>query len=143
MKGAINIPKFIVDKMIAHAKEEYPNECCGLLAGKDGEISSLYRIENDDKSPDTYFMNPKELFSSQKDMREKEIDLIGIYHSHTHSEAFPSKTDTEKALWPGSGLPLFPKSFYFIISLENFEKPVIKVFDIKKDGISEKGFHIV
>lgn len=139
----ITIPKSIVDRMITHSKKEYPHECCGLLSGQNGKISYIYEIENDDQSPDTYFMNPKELLDAQKDIREKSLELIGIYHSHTHSNAYPSKTDIEKSFWPESDLPLFPKSLYFIISLQDLNKPVIKVFDIKKGQIEEKQFKIV
>lgn len=143
MKRIIIIPKLIMNEILTHAKKEYPNECCGLLAGKEEEVSYIYKIENEDKSADTYFMNPKELFYAQKNMSGKKQDLIGIYHSHSHSEAFPSKTDIEKALWSESGLPLFPKSFYFIISLKDFKKPTMRVFKIKKDQISERRFNIV
>lgn len=139
----IVIPKSIVDKMITHARREYPNECCGLLSGQDGKISFIYKIENEDKSPDTYFMNPKELLDVQKNIRGKSLELIGIYHSHTHSDAYPSKTDIEKAYWPESDLPLFPESFYFIISLKDLKKPVIRVFDIKNSRIEEKKLNIV
>ena len=139
----IVIPKNIMDKMIDHARRDYPNECCGLLAGLKGEVYLFYEIDNDDKSTETYFMNPKELLRSQKDIREKKMELLGIYHSHTHSEAYPSETDMDKAHWPESDMPLFPESFYLIISLEDFEKPVTRVFDIKKKGITEKKFRVV
>lgn len=139
----ITIPKFIIEKIIDHAKKEYPCECCGFLSGQDKQVSEFYMIGNDDQSRKTYFMNPKELLAAQKDMREKKNELIGIYHSHPHTEAYPSKTDIEKAHWPDSDLPLFPGTLYVIISLEDQKDPVIRAFDINKDSVKEAKFQII
>ena len=139
----VTISKSIIDRMIIHAEKEYPKECCGLLSGKKKQVISIYEIGNDDKSSKTYFMNPKELFLAEKEIREKREELLGIYHSHPHTEAYPSKTDIEQAHWPESDLPLFPGTLYVIVSLEDQKNPVIKAFDINKDSVREAKLQII
>lgn len=137
--------------MIAHARELDPFECCGLLAGREGTAVRLYRITNSiardaqavrvfdeanvkqldhlsetSRAEVAYFMEPKEMLGAFKDMREREIELTVIYHSHTHSPAYPSSTDI--------GLAYYPDAAYAIISLENKAQPDIRAYRIK-DGV--------
>ena len=75
----LDIPQTILDKMITHAKEILPNECCGYLAGKvsDSHISieAIYKMTNTDNKPDHFTMDPKEQFASMKDARSKSLSL--------------------------------------------------------------------
>ncbi|MGE5238882.1 MAG: Mov34/MPN/PAD-1 family protein, partial [Chloroflexota bacterium] len=83
------IPPPIIDEMIAHCREVYPNEACGMLAGRDGSVSKLYRITNAVHSPVTYEMESKEQFQAHRDMREQGIAMVAIYHSHPSTVAYP------------------------------------------------------
>ena len=65
-----------------------------------------------------------------REMDQKEWELVGIYHSHTHTEAYPSKTDVE--------LAFYPDALYFIVSLENREAPVIRAFRINDGRVDEE-----
>ncbi len=121
--------------MIAHAREEAPNECCGLLAGKGGKIIKQYRARNSHPSPVSYNVDPKELLAFYNEMEARGWDLLGIYHSHTHSEAYPSATDVRLAAWPDS--------IYFIVSLQDPKQPVIKAFHIRDGVIDEEKLAIV
>ena len=118
------------EEMIDHARAEIPNECCGLLAGKDGTILQLYRCDSAEKSPFRYYVDPKDQIRIMRELDQKEWDLIGIYHSHTHTEAYPSKTDLE--------LAFYPETLYFIISLQKADAPVIRGFRIVGGEIGEE-----
>lgn len=118
------------EEMIDHARAEIPNECCGLLAGKDGIILQLYRCDSAEKSPFRYYVDPKDQIRIMRELDQKEWDLIGIYHSHTHTEAYPSKTDLE--------LAFYPEALYFIISLQKADAPVIRAFRIVDGEIGEE-----
>ncbi|MEE8283093.1 MAG: M67 family metallopeptidase [candidate division NC10 bacterium] len=118
------------EEMIDHARAEIPNECCGLLAGKDGTILQLYRCDSAEKSPFRYYVDPKDQIRIMRELDQKEWDLIGIYHSHTHTEAYPSKTDLE--------LAFYPEALYFIISLQKADAPVIRAFRIVDGEIGEE-----
>lgn len=116
--------------LAAHAKEESPNECCGLLAGRNGRVERIYRGTNVDHSPYTYLMDPKEQLAAFKDMEAAGLDLVGIYHSHTHTAAYPSKTDVAKAF--------YPDALYVIVSLARQEAPEIRAFRLSDGEIVEE-----
>ena len=144
----LKIPQDILDAMVSHASELDPFECCGLLAGKNGTVTRQYRISNTvaqdtrvtkvfaeagvkqlghlsamTRAEVAYFMDPKEMLEAFKDMRERQVDLAAIYHSHTHSPAYPSATDI--------GLAYYPEAAYLIISLEEKSKPDIRAYWIR------------
>jgi proteasome lid subunit RPN8/RPN11 len=156
----LQIPQQILDDMVAHARELDPFECCGLLAGKDGKVLRHYRIKNTvaedarapqvfhdadvkrlDQLPKTtraevaYFMAPKEMLAAFKDMRQRELDLMVIYHSHTHSPAYPSTTDV--------GLAYYPDAAYLIVSLEDKRKPELRAYWIKDRQVLPADFQPV
>jgi len=123
------------EDIISHARSEVPNECCGILATTNGRVTKLYRATNAESSPARYNIDTKEMLTIYKDIEDKGWELGGIYHSHTNSNAYPSNTDVELALWP--------ESLYFIISLKNPEQPVIRAFWIIEGKISEQELNIV
>ena len=114
--------------MVAHALEEYPNECCGILAGNDNQVTRVYRITNSTKSPYRYLMDPQEQLNAMNDAESKNINLLAFYHSHTHSSAYPSTTDVRMALQSG-----WLDIYYVLVSLENNTVPQIRAF-VVEDG---------
>lgn len=160
MTPSLKIPHQILDEMIAHARELDPFECCGLLAGANGAVSRHYRITNTvakdaralevfdgadvkqlGRLPDAtkaevaYFMDPKEMLAAFKDMRQLDLELTVIYHSHTHSPAYPSTTDV--------GLAYYPDAAYLIISLEHKSAPDLRAYWIKDRAVSRAEFQPV
>lgn len=131
----LRLPKAFADEMIAHAQEDDPDECCGLLAGKDGRAVKLYRITNSEHSPTHYFMEPQELYNAYKDIEDNGWELLAIYHSHPRGQAYPSATDIELAVWP--------EATYIIVSLVDSEKPVLQAFHIVDGRISEAEMQVV
>jgi proteasome lid subunit RPN8/RPN11 len=119
------ISRELLDDIIAHCKEVYPNEACGILAGKNRVVQKVYKMTNIENSSVSYIMEPREQFTVMKKMREQGLEMSAIYHSHPHSDVYPSPKDIN--------LAFYPDSLYLIISLV-YEDPVIKAFEIK-DGI--------
>lgn len=131
----LKIPKTIHDRILAHARAEAPEECCGLLAGKNGTAETIYPMTNMHRSTVTYMIDPKEQFAVFKEMRAKANDLIAIYHSHPASAAYPSATDVR--------LAYYPDAVYMIVSLENPARPVLKAYRIVENEISPEEFEII
>ncbi|HCZ11337.1 MAG TPA: hypothetical protein DHV16_03575 [Nitrospiraceae bacterium] len=124
----IIIPKQIFEEMLAHCRAGYPNEACGILAGNANEVSKIYKLINIEKSPVSYFMDSKEQFQVMKDMREDNLSMLAIFHSHPSSGAYPSAKDVS--------LAFYEECVYIIVSLIENE-PVAKGFVIKEGSIEE------
>ena len=125
----IEIAEEFVLEMIEHSRLENPNECCGILAGTEGKVTKLYRIQNSTPSPYRYVMDPNEQLKAMKDADERSLDLMAFYHSHTHSPAYPSETDVRMATESG-----WVDFCYVLVSLEDSSKPDVRFFDISADG---------
>lgn len=123
----------IVKDMIAHSKAEYPNEACGILGGRDSHVLSIFRMSNADKSPSSFFMEPGEQLKIMKELRKNNMDMLGIYHSHVASRAYPSQRDVELAFYQDAS--------YLIVSLEKMDSPDIRSFKIKSGKIEEEPIH--
>ena len=94
----VRIPRAIFDEVIAHAREEAPNEACGLIGGIDDRAQTVYRARNAEASPLRYNLDPKDQFRIMSEIEERGEELAAIYHSHTASPAYPSQTDINLAL---------------------------------------------
>jgi proteasome lid subunit RPN8/RPN11 len=128
---------------MAHAREEAPNECCGLIGGSRGEAKTVYRAANAEASPFRYVLDPTDQLRISEEMDGKGEELAAIYHSHTKSEAYPSQTDINLALVERredgkvvEQIQLFPGTIYLIASLADGEEP-LRGFDIAADGVHE------
>ena len=101
----LHIPTALLEAVIAHARTELPNECCGLLAGStDGRATRLFPIRNDRASPTAYLTNARDLLDAMKVSRTEGIEVLAIYHSHPASEPIPSKTDLANNTWGENAL---------------------------------------
>jgi proteasome lid subunit RPN8/RPN11 len=126
----ITLEQRFADEMIAHAREEDPNECCGVLAGNDARVVRLYRVTNSERSPYRYSMDSQEFFKAYREIEGNGWEMTGFYHSHTHSPAYPSQTDCNLAFWPDS--------HYLVVSLEDKESPVVRAFIITDGEVEEQ-----
>jgi [CysO sulfur-carrier protein]-S-L-cysteine hydrolase len=129
MDSAFSLEKNYADEIITHARAESPNECCGIMVGTNGRVIKHYPTTNSEQSPFRYSVDPRELIAIYREIQEKGWDILAIYHSHTHTEAYPSPTDIE--------LAFLPAPLYLIISLTDPNQPVIKGFHIREGKISE------
>ncbi|HEX6331333.1 MAG TPA: M67 family metallopeptidase [Actinomycetota bacterium] len=130
----LEIDRGFFDEMVEHGLAGFPYEACGLLAGKEGRPIKFFRMRNVDASPVTYRLDPREHLAVSNEMDDEGWDLLGIFHTHTHTEAYPSPTDVERALWPGGTQVAFPSSWYLIMSLADRSAPVLRAFRIVDGG---------
>ena len=128
--GTIDLDEATYDALVAHARSDAPFEVCGLLAGDGEGVAAHYEIPNAARSMTYYSMEPKAMLHAMRDIDDRGLDLLAIYHSHTHTEAFPSPTDVE--------LAFYPDVVYLIVSLQDPDGPVIRGFDIRDGRITER-----
>ncbi len=129
------IPRSIIDEMVAHAREDLPNEACGMVHAKDGTPVAVHRVKNDAASPYRYEMNPPQVMRLEMGRDASGESLFAIYHSHVGSPARPSLTDVRTAFFGaevGTDL-LFPGSMYILVSLDS-EPPDVRAFWIRPAG---------
>jgi len=96
----IEMSRSQMDELIAHAREGFPHEVCGLLAGQGQKVLRVLRMTNTEPSPVSYHMDSGEQFRSQRWMREQGFRMVGIYHSHPITAPVPSDTDIRLAAYP-------------------------------------------
>jgi [CysO sulfur-carrier protein]-S-L-cysteine hydrolase len=126
----VKIARALVDEMVAHAREDLPNECCGMVAGIDGEATEVIRVENAAASPLRYEMDPKAQYEAWKSIEDGGKELLAIYHSHTKSAAYPSQTDVNQAV-------AWPDQVYVIVSLADEDAPDVKGYFLKDLRIAD------
>jgi proteasome lid subunit RPN8/RPN11 len=132
----IEIPSAIREAMVAHAVEGLPNEACGLLAGTDGRVERFFPMANADRSHLTYSLDPKEHIRVEEEIWENGWSVVGIFHSHTSSQAFPSSTDRSRA----GG---YPDAAYLIVSLADRSNPSLRAFTIHRGDVEEQEVKIL
>ena len=139
----MKIPSNVYEELLAHAREDAPNECCGLIGGLDGVARTVYRARNAEASPLRYNLDPQDQFRIMQEIDEAGEELAAIYHSHTKSPAYPSQTDINLALMDrreeGKVVgkeQIFPGVIYLIASLADGEKP-LRGFEISEDEVRE------
>lgn len=116
-------------RLVDHARSDAPYEVCGLLGlHPDGRIDH-HPIENADRSVTTYTMEPKQLLRAMRAIEDAELELA-IYHSHTHTQAYPSATDIR--------LAAYPEATYVIVTLQDRVNPDIRAFRILDGTVTER-----
>ncbi len=115
--------------LVAHARRAYPNEACALLAGRDDggtrTVVKVYALPNVEASPTFYRVEPRAQLAAMNEMDDHDWELVGIFHSHTFTEAYPSRTDVQLAAYPDAA--------YLILSLADVDAPELRAFSIR-DG---------
>ena len=126
----LRLPQAMLDEMVAHATDELPNECCGIIAGQDGTATRFYRTKNSEASPFRYNIDPRDILRIERDIDDNDWQVLVIYHSHVASEAYPSQKDVR--------LAFYPEASYLIVSLSDMQKPVLRSFKIKEEKVTEE-----
>ena len=130
----LKIKQEIVDRIVAHGRNEAPLEACGYLAEKDGVISQHFELTNIDKSPVHFSMDPSEQFAVVKECRNQGLKIRAVYHSHPETPARPSNEDIKLAYDPSLS--------YIIVSLAEADSN-IKSFIIHKGVVELEPLEIV
>ena len=129
----LSISKNLFDEMISHCRDTYPNEACGILAGKESKALKVYKMANIEKSPVSYEFDSREHIKAIRDMRENNHTMLAIFHSHPSSPAYPSAKDMN--------LAFYEDCIYVIVSLIE-KQPVVKGFLIREGDIKSASIHI-
>ncbi len=120
----MRIERSLYDEIVAHAVQDAPNECCGMIASRDGEAVKVYRATNTAASPLRYEIDGAEQYRIQMEIDDLGLELGAIYHSHTRSEPYPSQTDIN--------LAFYPDALYVIVGLAGSD-PDVRAYTIR-DG---------
>ncbi len=128
LASGMRIARRLYDEMVSHAFEDAPDECCGMIASRDGEAVNLYRATNAAHSPLRYEIDGAEQYRIQMAIDEAGLDLGAIYHSHTRSEPYPSQTDIN--------LAFYPDAVYVIVGV-GAEEPDVRAFTIRDGRVAE------
>lgn len=146
-------PVAIQDELIQHAREGNPDEVCGMLAGRGNRVERLFRVRNTadeidasrgvfrdrqsgvitgGQKPVHYYMDPRDQLRVYNEVDDLGLDVVGYYHSHTHTEARPSPTDVR--------LASVPDTFWVLVSLQDAQHPSVRAWRIDKaDPADESG----
>ena len=127
-------PPYVLDRgtwerLVAHAWSDFPYEVCGLLGRRPDGTLVHFPVDNADRSVTTYSMEPKQLLKAMREIEDEGYELA-IYHSHTHTRAYPSATDIR--------LSAYPEAIYLIVTLQDRDRPDIRAFRIIDGQVTER-----
>jgi len=120
----------MLNDMISHAQNGTPNEACGVLAGRGGEVIRFYATENAEHSPVHYTIDPLELLRITREIEQQRLEIAAIFHSHPVTQAYPSATDIR--------LAFYPHAVYCILSLRDASHPELRAFRIVNGEVVEE-----
>jgi proteasome lid subunit RPN8/RPN11 len=129
----MRIARELFDEMVAHALQDAPNECCGMIASRDGEAVKVHRATNAAASPLRYEIDGAEQYRIQMTIDDEDLELGAIYHSHTRSEPYPSQTDIN--------LAFYPEALYVIVGVAG-DEPDVRAYEIRDGQVSETGLEV-
>jgi proteasome lid subunit RPN8/RPN11 len=124
----MRMPQALFDEMVAHARADAPNECCGMIASADSAAVKIFPAQNAAASPLRYEIDGAEQYRIQMAIDDAGHDLGAIYHSHTRSAPYPSQTDIN--------LAFYPDALYVIVGLAG-EEPEVRAFEIRDGQVAE------
>jgi len=131
----VRISQPLLDEIVAHARDDDPNECCGMVAGSNGEARRVYRARNAEASPFRYTIHPQDQFRITMEIEDQGEEIAAIYHSHTKSAAEPSQTDINLA-------ENWPDPLYLICSIANPDAPQVRAYAIRDGAVQEVGLNV-
>jgi proteasome lid subunit RPN8/RPN11 len=129
MEANCRVTSSVLRKLLAGARRDPAHECCGLLAGRAGEITTIFAAQNSLSSSKAYEIAPQELFAIFRKIRAENLEHLGIYHSHPQTENIPSPKDIAYAY--------YPDAIYFIISPQADAPKPIRAFRIREGSVTE------
>jgi proteasome lid subunit RPN8/RPN11 len=124
----MRISRQLYDQMVDHARADAPNECCGMIASRDGEAVEVYTAVNAAASPLRYEIDGAEQYRIQMAIDDAQLDLGAIYHSHTRTAPYPSQTDIN--------LAFYPEALYVIVGLADGEADV-RAYEIRDGQVAD------
>jgi [CysO sulfur-carrier protein]-S-L-cysteine hydrolase len=126
----VRIGAALLERIVAHARRDFPNECCGMVAVRDGRAVAIHEATNIAASPLRFEVEGREIIRAQDAFEADGAELGAIYHSHTRSEPYPSQTDVNFAAgWPGVE--------WLIVGIRGDGEPTVRSYRID-DGVIEE-----
>ena len=126
----MRIARALVDEITQHAREDLPNECCGIVSTRDGDAVQVYRARNAVPSPLRFEIDPRDLIRIHTEIEGDGLEMGSMYHSHVKSPAYPSQTDVNFAQnWPGV--------VWLIVSMADPDAPDLRAYTITGAEIEE------
>ena len=121
--------------VVAHARRDHPDEACGVIAGRDGAATRMFEMENAERSPTFYRFDAKEQLRVWRDMDDADEVPFVIYHSHTATEAHPSRTDIS--------LASEPDAHYLLVSTRDPDVEEVRSFRIVDGQVAEEPVNVI
>jgi proteasome lid subunit RPN8/RPN11 len=130
----VRIARSLLDEIVAQAREEAPNECCGIVASRDGHAVTLYKLRNAAASPLRYEIDSHDLFRASESIEDAGLEIGIIYHSHTRTAPEPSETDIN--------LANYPDAIYLIVGVMDPERDDIRAWHIRDGRYSRAALEV-
>ncbi|MGH2857253.1 MAG: Mov34/MPN/PAD-1 family protein [Solirubrobacteraceae bacterium] len=131
----MRISSRLYDEIVAHARRDAPNECCGMIASSDSEAVDVYPAVNAAASPLRYEIDGREQFRIQMAIDDAGHDLGAIYHSHTRTDPYPSQTDIN--------LAFYPDALYVIVGLAGDADADVRAYEIRDGQVTEAELQVI
>ena len=136
---AASVPRFRIrrealEAVVAHARAEAPAKCCGMLMGRGAAIDEVVRAKNIAAGPARFLIDPKDHIDARRAARGRGLEVLGFYHSHTQSAAWPSPTDVSEAT--------YPEAVHLVVSLQQ-DPADARLFRIERGSAVEVPFRAV
>ena len=130
---AAELDELVLDRgtfeaLVAQARSDFPYEVCGIVGLRPDGSAEVMPVANADRSMRYYVMEPRELLRAMRRVEDEGLGLV-IYHSHTHTRAYPSETDVR--------LAAYPEALYAIVTLQDHDAPAVRAFTIRDAAIAE------
>ena len=130
----MRIARSMLDGIVAQARAEAPNECCGMIAARDGEAVAVHPARNAAASPLRYEMDPRDQLAVFEALDDAELDVGAIYHSHTRSDPVPSQTDIN--------LAFYRDALYVILGVKDADRDDVRAWRIVDGKVSEAALEV-
>ncbi|SPQ01181.1 Mov34/MPN/PAD-1 family [Candidatus Sulfobium mesophilum] len=127
----IILPREFMRRILSHGRSAYPDEACGILAGEENVVKVMYEATNLESSPVSYMLDPGEQFRIMKEIRDRGMRMVAIYHSHPLAPPYPSQKDIN--------LVFYHDAAYIIAGLLDRADPQVKAFEIIDGQVREIG----
>ena len=131
----MRMARSMLDRIVAQARAEAPNECCGMIAAADGTAVAVHPARNAAASPLRYEIDGMEQYRIQSAIEDAGQELGAIYHSHTRSDPLPSQTDIN--------LAFYPDAIYLIVGVKHPGSDDVRAWHIRDGAVSEAPLEIV
>jgi len=123
----LTLPGSARESVLAHARSDHPDECCGVMTGRDGRVERVVPLTNAERSPTGFTFDSGEWLRVNREMDDADEELVVVYHSHTMTEAYPSRTDVR---WSANT----PGTHWLLVSTREPDVEELRSFTIDPDG---------